>query len=195
SRDDFRQSVPAVLRGTALGSFLGTLPGSGATLSSFAAYSLEKKVSKNPDRFGRGAVQGLAGPEAANNAASQAAFIPLLTLGLPSNSVMALLAGALIIQGIQPGPLIIAQQPQLFWGLIASMWIGNLFLVVINLPLVGIWVRLLRVRYDFLYPAILLFCAIGVYSLNNNSFDVLVMAVFGLMGYVLLKFGCELAPL
>jgi TctA family transporter len=195
TRDDFRRSWPAVLRGTALGSFLGVLPGGGATLSSFASYSLEKKASREPERFGKGAVEGVAGPESANNAAAQSSFIPLLTLGLPTNPVMALLVGAFIIQGVQPGPLVLTEQPELFWGLIASMWLGNLMLVIINLPLIGIWVRLLRIRYDFLFPAIVLFCAIGAYSLNNNTFDVMVMLFFGAFGYLLLKFGCEPAPL
>lgn len=195
TRDDIRRSIPSVLRGSGLGSFLGVLPGGGATLASFASYSLEKKISKEPQRFGHGAVEGVAGPESANNAAAQTNFIPLLTLGLPTNAVMALLMGAFVIQGVQPGPMVLSEQPQLFWGLIASMWIGNLMLVVINLPLIGIWVRLLQVRYEYLYPAILLFCAIGAYSLNNSSFDVGVMVFFGLVGFGLMKIGCEPAPL
>ncbi|WP_185985577.1 tripartite tricarboxylate transporter permease [Aureimonas mangrovi] len=193
--DDFHRSWPAVLRGTGLGSLLGVLPGGGATLSSFASYSLEKKVNADPSRFGKGAVEGVAGPESANNAAAQTSFIPLLTLGLPTNAVMALLVGAFIIQGVQPGPMMLQQQPNLFWGLIASMWIGNLMLVVINLPLIGVWVRLLSIRYDFLFPAILMFCAIGAYSLNNSAFDIFVMIGFGLVGYLFMKLGCEPAPL
>jgi TctA family transporter len=193
--EDMRRSWPAVLRGTGLGSLLGVLPGGGATLASFASYSLEKKVAAEPARFGGGAVEGVAGPESANNAAAQTSFVPLLTLGLPTNAVMALLVGAFIIQGVQPGPMMLKQQPALFWGLIASMWIGNLMLVIINLPLIGLWVRLLRVRYDYLFPAILLFCAIGAYSLSNSSFDVLVTVLFGGVGYLFMKIGCEPAPL
>ncbi len=195
TRDDFRRALPAVLRGTGLGSLLGVLPGGGATLSSFASYSLEKKVSREPHMFGKGAVAGVAGPESANNAAAQTSFIPLLTLGLPTNAVMALLVGAFIIQGVQPGPMMIQQQPGLFWGLIASMWIGNIMLVLINLPLIGIWVRLLKIRYVFLFPAILVFCAIGAYSLNNSAFDIFVMIAFGVLGVLFTKLGCEPAPL
>lgn len=195
SRDDMRRSWPAIARGTGLGSLLGVLPGGGATLASFAAYSLEKKVSSDPSRFGKGAIEGVAGPETANNAAAQTSFVPLLTLGLPTNAVMALLVGAFIIQGVQPGPMMLKQQPELFWGLIASMWIGNIMLVIINLPLIGLWVKLLRVRYEFLFPAVLMFCAIGAYSLNNSGFDVLVMVVFGAVGYLFIKLGCEPAPL
>jgi putative tricarboxylic transport membrane protein len=193
--DDMRRAWPAVLRGTGLGSLLGVLPGGGATLASFASYSLEKKVAGEPSRFGKGAVEGVAGPESANNAAAQTSFVPLLTLGLPTNAVMALLVGAFIIQGVQPGPMVLKQQPALFWGLIASMWIGNLMLVIINLPLIGLWVRLLRVRYDYLFPAILLFCAIGAYSLSNSGFGVLVTVLFGGIGYLFMKIGCEPAPL
>ncbi|WP_341989656.1 tripartite tricarboxylate transporter permease [Azorhizobium sp. AG788] len=195
TRDDMRRSWPAILRGTGIGSLLGVLPGGGATLASFASYSLEKKVAANPSRFGKGAIEGVAGPESANNAAAQTSFVPLLTLGLPTNAVMALLVGAFIIQGVQPGPMMLKQQPALFWGLISSMWIGNIMLVIINLPLIGLWVKLLRVRYEYLFPAVLLFCAIGAYSLNNSGFDVLVMVAFGAIGYLLIKLGCEPAPL
>ncbi|MFL5047513.1 MAG: tripartite tricarboxylate transporter permease [Xanthobacteraceae bacterium] len=193
--DDFRRAWPAVLRGTALGSVLGVLPGGGATLSSFAAYALEKKSSKDPSRFGRGAVEGVAGPESANNAGAQTSFIPMLTLGIPGNAVMALMIGALMIHGIQPGPQIMAERPNLFWGMIASMWIGNLMLVIINLPLIGMWVQLLKVPYRFLYLSILLFCGIGVYTVNNSAAAVLLAAFFGIAGYVFYKLECEPAPL
>jgi TctA family transporter len=193
--DDFRRSWPAVLRGTALGSILGVLPGGGATLSSFAAYALEKKSSRDPGRFGRGAVEGVAGPESANNAGAQTSFIPMLTLGIPGNAVMALMIGALMIHGIQPGPQIMSERPALFWGMIASMWIGNLMLVIINLPLIGMWVQLLKVPYRFLYLSILLFCAIGVYTVNNSAAAVLLAAFFGVAGYVFYRLECEPAPL
>lgn len=192
---DFKDMTPSVLRGTALGSALGILPGGGALLASFASYSLEKKISKNAKNFGKGAIQGVAAPESANNAGAQTSFIPMLTLGIPSNPVMAMMIGAMIIQGIQPGPQVMTEQPGLFWGLIASMWIGNLFLVVLNLPMIGLWVRMLSVPYHLLYPAILVFCAIGVYSLNNADFDVYLMAGFGVLGYVCAKLECEPAPL
>ena len=195
NRADVRASVAPVLRGTALGSFLGILPGAGPILAAFGSYVVEKRTAHDPSRFGNGAIEGVAGPEAANNAAAQTSFIPLLTLGIPTNSLMALLIGALIVQGIQPGPLVIIQQPELFWGLIASMWIGNVMLLVINLPLIGLWVKLLSVPYHYLYPVIVLFCAIGAYSLNNNTVDILLMAVFGLVGYGFLKLQCEPAPL
>ena len=195
TREDFRASLPAILRGTALGSVLGVLPGGGAVLSAFSAYTLEKKIAKDPSRFGQGAIEGVAAPESANNAGAQTSFIPLLTLGIPPNPVMALMIGAMMIHGIQPGPQVMTKQPELFWGLIASMWVGNLMLVVINLPLIGIWVKLLSVPYRLLFPAILLFCAIGVYSLNNSAFEVALTAMFGLMGYFFLKAGCEGAPL
>lgn len=195
SRSDARRIVLPTLRGTALGSALGILPGGGALLSSFAAYSVEKKVSPNAAEFGNGAIEGVAAPEAANNAGAQTSFVPMLTLGLPSNPVMALMIGAMVIQGITPGPQVMTQQPALFWGVIASMWIGNLFLVVLNLPLIGIWVRMLSVPYYYLFPAILIFCAIGVYSLNNNSSNVYLMAAFGILGYVLARLDCEPAPL
>jgi TctA family transporter len=192
---DFRDSWRAVLRGTGLGSLLGILPGGGAVLASFASYTLEKKVARDPSRFGKGAIEGVAGPESANNAAAQTSFIPLLTLGLPSNAIMALMMGAMIIQGIQPGAAVMTSRPELFWGMVASMWIGNLMLLVINLPLIGIWVRLLSVPYRLLYPAILLFCVIGIYSTNTNPAHLAICAVFAVFGYILLRVGCEPAPL
>ncbi|MBU1337129.1 MAG: tripartite tricarboxylate transporter permease [Alphaproteobacteria bacterium] len=195
SRADLREMAAPVLRGTALGSILGILPGGGAMLSSFASYALEKKLSRKPETFGKGALAGVAGPESANNAGAQTSFIPMLTLGIPSNPVMALMIGALIIQGITPGPNVVTEQPVLFWGLIVSMWLGNLMLVVLNLPLVGIWVKLLSVPYHFLFPAIVVFCSVGVFSVNNASFDVTLMAVFAVIGYVLVKLDCEPAPL
>lgn len=195
SREDWKRMIGPILRGTALGSALGILPGSGSILGSFAAYSLEKKISKNSKEFGKGAIEGVAAPEAANNAGAQTSFIPMLTLGIPSNPVMALMVGAMIIQGIQPGPSVITEQPALFWGIIVSMWIGNLFLVILNLPLIGIWVRIIMVPYRFLYPAILAFCAIGVFSLNNSVFDIYLMALFGLLGYIFIKIDCEPAPM
>jgi putative tricarboxylic transport membrane protein len=195
TREDFRLAWPAVLRGTSLGSILGVLPGGGATLSAFAAYVLEKKVARDPSRFGRGAVEGVAGPESANNAGAQTSFIPMLTLGIPGNAVMALMIGAMTIHGIQPGPQVMSERPQLFWGMVASMWIGNLMLLVINLPLIGIWVQLLKVPYRFLYLSILLFCAIGVYTIGNSSFSVLVAAFFGVVGYIFMRLECEPAPM
>jgi len=195
TRDDFHRSWPAVLRGTAIGSILGVLPGGGATLSSFAAYALEKKSARDPSRFGHGAVEGVAGPESANNAGAQTSFIPMLTLGIPGNAVMALMIGALTIHGIQPGPQIMSERPTLFWGMIASMWIGNLMLVIINLPLIGMWVQLLKVPYRFLYLSILLFCGIGVYTVNNSAAAVLLAAFFGIAGYVFYRLECEPAPL
>jgi putative tricarboxylic transport membrane protein len=195
SRADLRAMIPPILRGTALGSVLGVLPGGGALLSSFAAYTLEKKIARDPSRFGHGAIEGVAAPEAANNAGAQTSFIPLLTLGIPSNAIMALMAGAMIIQGIQPGPGVMTKQPELFFGLIASMWVGNVMLLVLNLPLVGIWVQLVRVPYRFLYPAILVFCAIGVFTINGLTFDIYLMAVFGVAGYIFAKLDCEPAPL
>jgi len=195
TKQDIKEAWAAVMRGTALGSALGILPGGGALLASFGAYSLEKKVSKHPEKFGKGAIQGVAGPESANNAGAQTSFIPMLTLGIPSNAVMALMIGALMIQGIAPGPQVMSEKPELFWGLIASMWIGNLMLVVLNLPMIGMWVKLLTVPYRFLYPSILVFMAIGVFSLSNNAFDVLTMAVFGIVGYICAKLECEPAPM
>ena len=192
---DLRAIVPPVLRGTMLGASLGILPGGGPVLSAFSAYSLEKKLAKEPERFGKGAIEGVAGPEAANNAAAQTSFIPLLTLGLPSNAVMALMLGALMMHGLHPGPQLMRDKPELFWGLIASMWVGNLILVILNLPLVGIWAKLLTIPYHYLYPAILLICGIGVYSINNSALDVMIASVFGLVGYVLYRLRCEPAPL
>ncbi len=195
NRDEFRRSLPAALRGTAIGSALGILPGGGALLASFAAYGLEKKVSKHPEKFGTGMVEGVAGPESANNAAAQTSFIPLLTLGIPPNAVMALMVGAMTIHNIQPGPQVMTSNPELFWGLIVSMWLGNLMLVVLNLPMIGMWIKLLTVPYRMLYPAILLFCCIGVFSLNNSTFDVYTTAFFGLVGYFFIKLECEPAPM
>ena len=195
NKQEFKEAGPAVLRGTMLGSALGILPGGGAVLSSFASYTLEKKISKTPERFGKGHPAGLAGPESANNAAAQTSFIPLLTLGIPGNAVMALMVGAMTIHNIQPGPQVMSSHPELFWGLIVSMWLGNLMLVVLNLPLVGLWVKLLKVPYRVLFPAILLFCTIGVYSLNYNAFDIYVMGIFGIIGYIWTKLKCEGAPL
>ncbi|MCC7547841.1 MAG: tripartite tricarboxylate transporter permease [Burkholderiales bacterium] len=195
TREDFRLAWKAVLRGTGIGSLLGILPGGGATLGAFASYMVEKKVAKDPSRFGKGAIEGVAGPESANNAGAQTSFIPLLTLGIPSNAVMALMVGAMIIHGIQPGPQVMQERPELFWGMIASMWIGNLLLVILNLPMIGIWVKLLSVPYRLLYPAILVLCCIGIYSLNNSVFDVGLAVFFGLLGYVFIKLECEPAPL
>jgi TctA family transporter len=192
---DIKQSYWAVIRGTVLGSMLGILPGGGPVLGSFSAYTLEKKLAKDPSRFGKGAIEGVAAPESANNAAAQTSFIPLLTLGIPSNPVMALMIGAMIIHGIQPGPQIMTAKPELFWGMIASMWVGNLMLVILNLPLIGMWVKLLSVPYRLLYPAILIFCCIGVYSISNAWMDVILAAFFGFVGYVFVKLDCEPAPL
>ncbi len=193
--EDFRLAWKAILRGTGIGSILGILPGGGALLGSFAAYMLEKKLAKDPSRFGKGAIEGVAGPESANNAGAQTSFIPLLTLGIPSNAVMALMVGAMIIHGIQPGPQVMQERPELFWGMIASMWVGNLLLVILNLPLIGMWVKLLSVPYRLLYPAILVLCCIGIFSLNNSAFDVGLAVAFGLLGYLFIKLGCEPAPL
>jgi TctA family transporter len=195
SRDEARRAWPAVLRGTAIGSGLGLLPGGGALLSSFAAYSVEKKISAKPEEFGRGAIEGVAGPEAANNAGAQTSFIPMLTLGIPSNVVMAMMIGAMMIQGITPGPQVMTERPSLFWGMIVSMWVGNLMLVVINLPLVGMWVKLLNVPYRIMFPAIIVICGVGVYSVQNSTFDVALTAALGLLGYLLIRLGCEPAPL
>jgi putative tricarboxylic transport membrane protein len=194
TRADLIQSAPAIGRGTIIGSILGILPGGGAVIASFAAYTLEKRVAKDPSRFGRGAIEGVAAPESANNAAAQTSFIPLLTLGIPPNAVMALMVGAMTIHGIVPGPQVMTKQPDLFWGMIASMWLGNLMLVIINLPMVGMWVRLLRVPYRLLAPSILVFCCIGIYSINNAPADVIIAAVFGLIGYWLIKHDFEPAP-
>ncbi|HYV67344.1 MAG TPA: tripartite tricarboxylate transporter permease [Myxococcales bacterium] len=195
TKEEVKESVPAVLRGTALGSLLGILPGGGAVVASFAAYAFEKKVSKTPERFGKGAIAGVASPESANNAAAQTSFIPMLVLGLPANATMALMVGAMMIHNIQPGPQVMSANPALFWGLICSMWIGNLMLLVLNLPLIGMWIKILKVPYRFMFPAILLFCAIGVYSLQNNTVDVLLTIPFGFLGYVFDKLECEPAPL
>jgi TctA family transporter len=197
TRQDFRQMLPAVLRGTALGSVLGLLPGGGAVMASYAAYTLEKKARLRPGEapLGTGNIRGVAAPEAANNAAAQTSFIPLLTLGIPPNAVMALMVGAMTIHNIQPGPQVMSSNPELFWGLIASMWIGNAMLLVLNLPLIGIWVKLLSVPYRWLFPAIVLFCAVGVYSTNNSTFDIWLVGLFGVLGYLFIKLGMEPAPL
>jgi putative tricarboxylic transport membrane protein len=194
TRQELRRAVPAVVRGTTLGALLGILPGGGAVLAAFAAYTLEKKVSRFSAEFGKGAVEGVAGPESANNAGAQTSFIPLLTLGIPSNPVMALMMGAMLIQGIAPGTALIAERPDLFWGVVASMWLGNLMLIVINLPLIGIWVRLLRVPYRLLFPCIVVLCCVGAYSVNASTFLILMMAGFALLGYIFGKLGCEGAP-
>ncbi|TXL68391.1 tripartite tricarboxylate transporter permease [Zeimonas arvi] len=195
SWEEFKRSIAPIIRGTALGSFLGVLPGGGAVLSSFTSYAIEKKMSKTPEKFGTGMIEGVAGPEAANNAGAQTSFIPMLTLGIPTNAVMALMVAGMMIHNIQPGPQVMTSNPTLFWGLIASMWIGNAMLVILNLPLIGIWIRLLTVPYRILYPAILLFCCVGVYSVNNNVFDVFMTIPFAILGYLFRKFGCEPAPL
>jgi len=195
TRQDFREMAAPILRGTFIGSVLGVLPGGGAILASFASYTVEKRVSKTPEQFGRGAIAGVAGPESANNAGAQTSFIPMLTLGIPANPVMALMIGAMIIQGIVPGPDVATEQPSLFWGVIASMWIGNLMLIVLNLPLIGLWVRLLTVPYYVMFPIIMTFCSIGVYSVNSNVYDLYAVAFFGLLGYALMKMRCEPAPL
>jgi putative tricarboxylic transport membrane protein len=195
TRADLIEAAPAIGRGTVLGSILGILPGGGAVIASFAAYTFEKRIARNPSRFGRGAIEGVAAPESANNAAAQTSFIPLLTLGIPPNAVMALMVGAMTIHGIVPGPQVMTKQPDLFWGMIASMWTGNLMLLIINLPLVGVWVRLLRVPYRHLFPMILILCCIGVYSINNAPFDVVVTGIFGLVGYWLVKHDFEPAPM
>ncbi len=192
---EMRQSAAPIARGTLIGSILGILPGNGAVLAPFAAYSLEKKLAKEPGRFGKGAIEGVAGPESANNAGAQTSFIPLLTLGIPPNAVMALMVGAMTIHGIVPGPLVMTNSPDLFWGMIASMWIGNLMLLIINLPMIGVWVRLLKVPYQLMFPAILMFCCIGIFSINAEPVQVLMIAVFGFVGYLISKLGFEPAPL
>jgi len=194
NKQEWKQSALPIARGTFLGFFMGILPGVGAIIPTFISYSLEKRLSKHPEKFGTGMIEGVAGPESANNAGAQTSFIPMLTLGLPSNAVMALMIGAMTIQGIVPGPEVMTKRPELFWGLVASMWIGNLLLVVLNLPLIGIWVQLLKLRYRLLFPAILVFSAIGVYTLNNSPFDVALTALFGVLGYILNKLDCEPAP-
>ena len=192
---EIKQSAPPILRGTFIGGLLGILPGNGAVLGPFASYTMEKKIAKDPSRFGKGAIEGVAGPEAANNAGAQTAFIPLLTLGIPPNAVMALMVGAMTIHGIIPGPQVMTKNPDLFWGMIASMWIGNAMLVIINLPLVGMWVKLLKVPYRLMFPAIMIFCCIGIYSINNSVQDVYFTAFFALLGYILIKLGFEPAPM
>jgi putative tricarboxylic transport membrane protein len=197
TREDFKRMTPDVLRGTALGSVLGILPGGGALMSAFASYTIEKKVKLKQGEvpFGQGNIRGVAGPESANNAGAQTSFIPLLTLGIPPNAVMALMVGAMTIHNIQPGPQVMTSNPELFWGLIASMWIGNLMLIVLNLPLIGMWIKLLTIPYKWLFPAIVLFCAVGVYSENNNTFEIWMVAIFGVIGYLFHKLKCEPAPL
>jgi len=195
SREDWKEMIAPILRGTAIGSALGILPGGGAILASFASYTVEKRISNTPGEFGKGAIAGVAGPESANNAGAQTSFIPMLTLGIPANPVMALMIGAMIIQGIVPGPNVATEQPALFWGIIASMWIGNLMLILLNLPLIGLWVKLLTIPYYMLFPAIIAFCSIGVYSVNSNVFDLYAVAFFGFIGYGLAKLRCEPAPL
>jgi TctA family transporter len=195
TRDDLKRSLAPILRGTALGSFFGVLPGTGHSIASFSSYMLEKKLAGDPSRFGRGAIEGVAGPESANNADAQCKFIPMLTLGLPASGVMALMLGALTIQGIQPGPEVMTTRPELFWGLVASMWLGNALLVVLNLPMIGLWVKLLQVPYRLLFPAIMAFSAIGIYSVNNSSFEIYLTAVFGVIGFVWYKLGCSPAPM
>ncbi len=197
TKQDFKDMTPAILRGTFLGSALGILPGGGALLGAFASYAMEKKIKMKPGEvpFGQGNIRGVAGPESANNAAAQTSFIPMLTLGIPPNAVMALMVGAMTIHGIQPGPQVMTSHPQLFWGLIASMWIGNAMLVILNLPLIGIWVKLLTVPYRYLFPAIVMFCAIGVYSTQNNVWDIWMVGVFGVIDYIFIKLGAEPAPL
>lgn len=195
TKDDMKRSIAPMIRGTALGAFFGTLPGTGPSIASFSSYMVEKKVSMDPSQFGKGAIQGVAGPESANNAAAQCAFIPTLTLGIPGSGTMALMLGALMIHGITPGPTVMIQRPDLFWGLIVSMWLGNLMLVFLNLPLIGIWVRLLKVPYRLLFPSILVFASVGIYSLNNRPFELYLTAIFGLIGLLWMKFECSPVPL
>jgi putative tricarboxylic transport membrane protein len=192
---DWGDSIWAILRGTAIGFFIGLLPGGGALLSSFTSYAVEKKLSKHPEDFGTGMIQGVAGPESANNAATGSTFIPLLTLGIPPNATMAIMFGALMMYGLQPGPLLIKEHPQVFWGLIASMYVGNVMLIALNLPLIGLWVKILKIPYPILFPLILMFCLVGAYSLNNSVVEVLIMCVCGITGYLFRKFGYEAAPL
>jgi TctA family transporter len=195
TREDLRRSIGPILRGTGVGAFFGVLPGTGPAIASFSSYMLEKKLARDPSRFGGGAIEGVAGPESANNADAQCKFIPMLTLGLPASGVMALMLGALTIHGITPGPQVMTQKPDLFWGLVASMWIGNLMLVVLNLPLIGLWVSLLRVPYRLLFPAVVVFSVIGVYSVNSSAFEVYLAAIFGVVGFVWMKLGLSLAPM
>jgi putative tricarboxylic transport membrane protein len=192
---DWKDSTAPIARGSLLGFFLGILPGGGAVISSFISYAVEKRISKEPELFGKGAIAGVAGPEAANNAATGGAFIPLMTLGIPSNVVIAMLLGAFMIHGVTPGPLLMKQNPQIFWGVIVSMYVGNAMLLVLNLPLIGIWVKILKIPYKILFPLILLFCLIGVYSVSNSVFDIYVMLIFGILGYLMKKFEYEGAPL
>ena len=193
--DDMKMSIGPIIRGTAIGTIFGILPGSHTVIAAFSSYTLEKKLAKDPSRFGHGAIEGVAGPESANNAAAQTCFIPLLTLGIPTGAVMALMVGAMTIQGIAPGPQVMTQKPDLFWGMIASMWIGNGMLVLLNLPLISIWVMFLKIPYRILFPGICLFCSIGAYSLNNSAMEVYLAAAFGIFGYFASKWGCEPAPL
>ena len=195
SWDEFKYCTPSIIRGTILGSILGILPGGGALLSAFASYAVEKKMTKDREKFGEGNIRGVAGPESANNAGAQTSFIPMLTLGIPSNAIMALMIGAMMIQGIAPGPQVMTERPQLFWGMIASMWVGNAMLVVLNLPLVGMWIKLLTIPYRVLFPSILLFCTIGVYSVQNSAFDSILTALFGVFGYICVKTESEPAPM
>lgn len=195
TRQDVKDSIVPMLRGTAIGSFFGALPGTGASIASFMSYAVEKKVSRTPERFGNGAIEGVTAPESANNAASQTAFVPTLSLGIPGDAVMALMLGALIIHGIQPGPLLMSQQPDLFWGLIVSFGIGNIMLMILNLPLIGVWVAILRIPYRVLFPAILVFISLGTYSVNNNTFDIYMVAFIGAIGYALAVLRFEVAPL
>jgi putative tricarboxylic transport membrane protein len=195
TKDDWKRMAMPIVRGTMLGSLLGILPGGGAALASFGAYTMEKKISKNGPKFGTGMIEGVAAPEAANNAAAQTSFIPLLTLGIPPNPVMALMVGAMTIHNIQPGPQVMTSNPSLFWGLIASMWIGNVMLVVLNLPLIGLWVKLLKIPYKHMFPAIMVFCCIGIYTVNNTIFDIYLTAILGIVGMVFLHLKCEPAPL
>src|SRR5229473_2782690 len=195
SKDDLKRSIGPILRGTGLGCFFGVLPGTGPAIASFSSYIVEKKLAADPSRFGRGAIEGVAGPESANNADAQCKFIPMLTLGLPASGVMALMLGAMTIQGIQPGPEVMVQRPELFWGLVASMWIGNLMLVVLNLPMIGIWVKLLKLPYRLLFPAIMAFSAIGVYSVNSSAVEIYLTAGFGVLGFVLMRLGFPPAPM
>ncbi len=195
TKEDFKRSWAPILRGTAIGAALGLMPGTHAIIASFTSYTVEKKLSKHPEKFGTGMIEGVAAPESANNAAAQTYFIPMLTLGIPTGAVMALMLGALMIQGIAPGPQVMTSKPDLFWGLVVSMWIGNLMLVILNLPLIGVWIKLLTIPYRFLFPAILMFCCIGSYSLNNAPIDVYMAGLFGLLGYGLAKLDCEPAPL
>jgi putative tricarboxylic transport membrane protein len=195
TREDLKRSIGPILRGTGIGAFFGVLPGTGPAIASMSSYLVEKKLADDPSRFGRGAIEGVAGPESANNADAQCKFIPMLTLGLPASGVMALMLGALTIQGIQPGPTVMTQRPELFWGLIASMWIGNLMLVVLNLPLIGLWVKMLSIPYRLLFPAIMAFSAIGIYSVNNSAFEIYLTALFGILGFIWMKLGFNLAPM